>query len=98
MMAAQQLRSAASASGLNHIDDLLDKGGMHLVELPGFNRGLVAARALPQGSLLLREAPLLCARAPQHAGKARTQCTGGSMFAVRLWLCVDQSARTKPQC
>ena len=70
-MAAQQLRRATSASGLNGIDELLDEGGMHLVELPGYNRGLLAAKDLPQGSLLLREMPLLCARAPQHAGKAR---------------------------
>ena len=80
MMAAQPLRSATSASGLNHIDELLDKGGMHLVELPGYNRGLVAAKDLPQGSLLLRETPLLCARAPQHAGKARQPSTDMSWW------------------
>ena len=73
MMAARPLQSAASGFGLDHVDELLEKGGMHLVELPGYNRGLVAARDLPQGSLLLREAPLLCARAPQHAGKVRTR-------------------------
>ena len=74
MLAAQPLRCATSESGLGHIDELLDKGGMHLVELPGYSRALVAARDLPQGSVLLQETPLLCARAPQHAGKARMQC------------------------
>ena len=69
MSAAQALRHAASAPALDHIDEVLEAGGMHLVQLLGYNRALVAARDLPQGSLLLTERPLLCARAPQHAGK-----------------------------
>ena len=69
MSAAQALRHAASAPALDRFDELLEAGGMHLVQLPGYNRALVAARDLPQGSLLLTECPLLCARAPQHAGK-----------------------------
>ena len=78
MSTAQALRHAAAAPALDHVDELLEAGGMHLVQLPGYNRGLVAARDLPQGSLLLAECPLLCARAPQHDGKVNLH------FAVAL--------------
>ena len=80
---AQQNAGGRLAEALSRVSSMLALG---ITQQAG--RGLVARRAIPQGTVVLQESPLVCAPAPQHRGKVL------AMLAVRS-ACVHVSLYTQ---
>eukprot|EP00887_Chlorella_sp_A99_P004171 scaffold23.g4171.t1 len=72
LLAVRRLLATAAASLEQQL--VAAEGTIHLVQIPGAGRGLVAARPLAQGEVVHTEAPLLCSPSPHTLDAACYNC------------------------